>query len=147
MANQKEMRKIFNKTDGVGKVLGGLSLGYSIYDNMKEGNGVIKSVAKGVFDFALFDIASGFLGIPTMMALQFAPMLADSGVALSKLGREKAKHNMSALSKGNVGGYFNDNEYAATMRQRQLQTMGGNLAQTRQLFGNEARRRATNINY
>ena len=147
MSKQKEMRKIFNKQDTFSKVFSAGFLGLSIYSGIKEGNGVIKSTVKGLGEFALQEAITGLIGGPASMALAFAPMIADGMTAMSKVGREKAQHNMLALSTGRIGGKINDNEYAATMRQRQIQSMGGNLAQTRQLFGSEARRRSININY
>ena len=40
MSSEKEMRKIFNKTDTLTKGLSGLFLGMGIQDRMKEGKGV-----------------------------------------------------------------------------------------------------------
>ena len=146
--SQKEMRKIFNKTDTLGKVFGGVGFAVDVYGGIHDGKGVVKSVAKSAVSFAVNDILTGAIGIPAMMAIQFAPMAVDMASATAKMGREKAKHNMTALAKGNVGGgMFQDNEYGATMRQRQLQAMGGDTGQIRNAFGNEARRRATNTNY
>ena len=147
MGKQKEMRKIFNKQDTFSKVLSTGFLGFNIYSGIKEGNGVIKSTVKGLGEFALQEAITGLIGVPASMALAFAPMVVDGMTAMTKVGREKAQHNMSALSTGSIGGRVNNNEYAATMRQRQIQNMGGNLAQTRQLFGSEARRRSVNIKY
>ena len=147
MSKQKEMRKIFNKQDTFSKVFSAGFLGLSIYSGIKEGDGIIKSTAKGIGTLVLQEAITGLIGVPASMALAFAPMVADGISAMGKTGREKAQHNMMALSTGNIGGRVNNNEYTATMRQRQIQNMGGNLAQTRQLFGSEARRRSVNINY
>lgn len=146
--SEKQMRKIFNKTDTFGKAAGAFGVAMDVYSGVHDGKGFVKSVASAGVSFVMNDILTSVIGMPAMMAIQFAPMIADAAGAVGKMGREKAKHNMTALSSGNVGGgYFQDNEYGATMRQRQLQAMGGDTGQIRSAFGNEARRRATNTNY
>ena len=147
MADQKEMRKIFNSPNTIGKIGAGIGAAMEIGGRLHDGKGVVSAVAGGLASFAVQDIITGIIGGPAMMALQMAPLIVEGAGAMASMGREKAKHNMSAISGGNVGGYFNDNNYSATMRQRQLQAMGGDTAQTRQLFGNEARRRAMNVSY
>ena len=146
--SQKEMRKIFNNIGWSGGIMSAFGVGLDIYSGVHDGQGIVKSVAKAGVNFVINDLITGAIGVPAMMAIQFAPMIVDAAEAVGKMGREKAKHNMTALSSGNVGGgYFKDNEYGATMRQKQLQAMGGDTAQIKNAFGNEARRRAMSISY
>ena len=134
---------------GIGTHLfNGATVAFDAYSNIKEGNGIVKSVAKAGIDFAINDAIMGFIGGNAMLgiaALQIGKIGYD---ALMENGREKAintKHNVTGT--GHIGGYFKDNENAATMRQRALQAIGGAQAQTRNAFGSEARRRASTISY
>ena len=137
-----------SKIDVVTHLINGATVASDAYSNIKEGNGIVKSVAKAGIDFAINDAIMGFIGGNAMLgiaALQIGKIGYD---ALMENGREKAiniKHNVTGT--GHIGGYFKDNENAATMRQRALQAIGGAQAQTRNAFGSEARRRASTISY
>lgn len=134
---------------GVGTHLfNGAFVAYDAYSNIKEGNGIVKSVAKAGVNFAINDAITGIVGGPAILGIAAIQIGAMGYEALMDNGREKAqktKHNVTGT--GHVGGYFNDNANAATMRQRSLQAIGGAQAQTRNAFGNEARRRASTISY
>lgn len=137
-----------SKIDVVTHLINGATVASDAYSNIKEGNGIVKSVAKAGVNFAINDAIMGIVGGTAMLgiaALQIGKIGYD---ALMENGREKAintKHNVTGT--GHVGGYFKDNANAATMRQRALQAIGGAQAQTRNAFGSEARRRASTISY
>lgn len=130
---------------------GALNAGFVAIDavsNMSEGNGVVKSIAKAGVDFAINDAVMGFLGGPASIALmgaQIGKMGVDAVLSVGRDKVDKVKQNTNGL--GKVGGAYNDNQYAATMRQRSLQAIGGSQGMTRNAFGNEARKRASSISY
>ena len=125
-------------------IFNGAFVALDAYSSIKEGNGVIKSVAKAGVNFAVNDIITGVIGGPAtlgLVALQVGKMGYDVAMGVGREKAEKTKHNFTGT--GRVGGYFQDNKNAATMRQRSLQAIGGMQAQTRNALGNEARRRAS----
>lgn len=133
---------------GFGGILNGGFVAIDAVANMSEGNGVVKSIAKAGVDFAINDAVMGFLGGPASIALmgaQIGGTAVDAGLAIGRDKVNKTMHNTTGL--GKVGGAYNDNQYAATMRQRSLQAIGGSQGMTRNAFGNEARRRASSISY
>lgn len=133
---------------GIGGVLNGAFVAVDAAMNMSEGQGVIKSIGKAAVDFAITDAVMGFIGGPAsiaLMAAQIGGVALDATLAAGRQKAMKTGRNFSGL--GFTGGDYNDNKYAATMRQRSLQSMGGSQGMTRQTFGNEARRRASTISY
>lgn len=138
---------------GVGKAVGiGLNVGLptiQAYGDIKEGKGVVRSVAKAGVDWAVGDAVMGFLGMGPGLALMAGAGVVAGADAAIKAGQNNAmKSKRSFSGTGNMGaGLGNDSGYAATMRQRQLQQMGGHQGMARQALGSEARRRASNIRY
>lgn len=133
----------------VGNAINGAFVGYDAISNIKEGKGVVKSIAKAGIDFAITDAMFAALGGPAgtaLMVAQFGKMGLDLALASGKQKVENTKNNLTGT--GRVGGYqFNDNEYSATMRQRSLNAIGGSQGITRNALGNEARKRASSISY
>lgn len=133
----------------LGNIINGISVGGDAISNMKEGKGVVKSVAKAGIDYVIQDAVFAALGGPAGLALmgtQFAKIGLDLTLALGKQNVENTKANITGI--GKVGGYkYNDNEYSATMRQRSLDAIGGSQGITRNALGNEARKRASTISY
>lgn len=127
------------------------NVGFTALDvasNMSEGHGVISSVARAGLSFAINDIETAVLGTPIMLglaAIQLGKIGADAAFAVGREKVQKVKHNTTGL--GHVGGYFNDNQYGATMRQRSLTAIGGAQSQMRNALGNEARHRASTVAY
>lgn len=138
---------------GAVKVAGvGLNIGvptYQAYGDMKEGKGVIRSVTKAGVDWAIGDAMMGFLGMGPGLALMVGTGVVAGADAAIKAGQGYARNAKKAFSgTGVMGvGLINDSDYAATMRQRQLQQMGGHQGIARQSLGSEARRRASNVRY
>lgn len=138
---------------GAGKAFGvALNVGVptiSAYGDIKEGKGVVKSVAKAGVDWAIGDAIFGLLGAGPGLAVMAGTVAYAATDAAIKAGQENArnaKHGWSGTGKMGQG-LRNDSEYSATMRQRQLQQMGGHQGLARQALGSEARRRAAGINY
>lgn len=126
----------------------GAFVAFDAYSGIKEGNGVVKSVAKAGVNFAINDIAMGIVGGTAMLgvaAIQIGKIGYDVAMDIGKEKANKTKNNFTGT--GHVGGYFRDNDNAATMRQRSLQAIGGMQSQTRNAMGSEARRRASSISY
>lgn len=136
-----------------GKALGvGLNVGlpaWQAYGDIKDGNGVIKSVAKAGVDWAIGDAVMGMIGMGPGIALMAGTVAVAGADAAIKHGQETARNTKKSISgTGVMGrGLGNDSEFAATMRQRQLQQMGGHQGMARQALGSEARRRAAGIRY
>jgi hypothetical protein len=146
MANQ-----IKSKLPHVG--MGGLmNIGFMAFDTISgvsEGKGVVKSVVDAGVSFALNDAMFGLLGGPATMAVMGAQLLGAGVDYGLKVGRDKAQavqQRTTGFGKVGGGGY-NDNQYSATMRQRAMQSIGGNQGMVRNAFGNEARKRASSISY
>lgn len=118
--------------------------------DVKKGKGIVPSLGKAALDFAVSDVVTGLLGFWPSMALSLGGSFAAAGVKAGiEAGQNKARKVGKLTSPaGQVGGgYFKDNEYAATMRQRSLEAIGGHQQMTRNALGSEARRRAAYINY
>lgn len=138
---------------GAGKVIGpALNYGlpaWGAYSDIKEGKGVVKSIAKAGVDWAVGDAVFGMLGMgPGLVAMGGMLAVGMADAALTS-GREDARNLKKKFTgTGRMGaGLQNDSEFAATMRQRQLQQMGGHQGIARQALGSEARRRAAGIRY
>lgn len=125
----------------------GLS-GIGVAVDISAGKGVVKSVGKGLIDYALYDTIGAIVGGPAMGVYMGAQLLGMAGTAVIENGKEKAKKvSRNAPGYGRVGGGFFDNEQSYTMRQRSLQAMGGHQGLVNNSLGSEARRRAANIRY
>lgn len=140
MANWK--KALSNQSLGIG--ISAITVGTDI----ASGKGVVKSVGAGVYDFTKWEIISGLVGGPAMLAYT-AYQIGDVAVsALIDNGREKTKKlSRNITGSGAVGGGFSDSDFAATMRQRGLEAIGGHQGITNNALGSEARRRASNIRY
>lgn len=136
-----------------GKALGvGLNVGLPViqaYGDIKEGKGVVKSVAKAGVDWAIGDAVMGMIGMGPGLALMASGIAVTAADMAIKSGQETARNTKKSISgTGVMGrGIGNDSEFAATMRQRQLQQMGGHQGIARQALGSEARRRSASIRY
>jgi hypothetical protein len=129
---------------GVGGLINTGFFAYDAISGMSEGKGVVKSVVDAGVSFAINDAMFGLLGGPASFAIMGAELLGIGVDAAMTAGRAKAQGVEQRTSGfGKVGGYnYNDNQYSATMRQRALQSIGGNQGVVRNAFGNEARKRA-----
>lgn len=145
MANQKKLKI---PKPGFGGVINGAFIAVDAGMNIAEGQGVVKSVLKAGVDFAINDAIMGVVGIaPSMafMGVQLAGAGVDAGLAIGREKAQKTRQNFTGI--GKIGGDFNDNRYSATMRQRSMQSIGGNSGMVRNAMGNEARKRASSISY
>ena len=144
--------KVSKIKQGSGISMGGVLLNVAftapgLISDIKSGEGVVKSVAKAGYEWVKADLQMALLGGPATFALmgaQLAKLGIDTGL---QVGREKMQNSKSNMPSGVIGRGFRDNEYAATMRQRSVQAMGGHQQMTRNAFGNEARRRSYMANY
>lgn len=129
----------------------GLNIGLSVVSvaaDIGEGKGVAKSIGSGALEFAKWEIISGLVGGPAMLAYtayQIGSVVADVAIDAGREKTSKIKRNTTGT--GNIGGEFLDNAYTATMRQRGLEAIGGHQGMTYNALGSEARRRASNIRY
>ena len=131
-----------------GHVLNAGCVAFDAIGSMKEGNGVVKSIAKAGVNYVINDAVAGLLGGPVMLglaAVQIGKVGYDMAMDVGRQKADKVKNNVTGT--GHMGGYFADNKNAATMRQRSLQAIGGAQAQTRNALGNEARKRASSVIY
>ena len=144
--------KVSKIKQGSGISMGGVLLNVAftapgLISDIKSGEGVVKSVAKAGYEWVKADLQMALLGGPATFALmgaQLAKLGIDTGL---QVGREKMQNSKKNMPSGVIGRGFQDNEYAATMRQRSIQAMGGHQQMTRNAFGNEARRRSYMANY
>ena len=126
-------------------------IGMDFFSSLKEGNSVSKSALTAGINFVKADLMTGIIGFPQQMALM-AGQLAIAGIKAGiQAGQENAK-TINKITKGNgygrIGtGSFQDNNYAATMRQRAMQEMNAYNQMNRNALGSEARRRSTYVNY
>lgn len=125
-----------------------------IYNSSKEASGenknFISTLGDNIISEAASDIASGLFGREAILVYKTASKVMDGVDKAFAYGREKARHvdKTGAISVGQLGNkLFKTSETAATMRQRQLESMASDVQNARSLFGSEARKRAMNISY
>lgn len=123
--------------------------GIDFYTNIKEGNGIVKSAAKAGYNFALQEAITGVLGVGPAIAINFASLAGTATDAFIQHGRQNAQTMRSKVSgSGRVGsGYVDTSTFTDTMRQRNLEQMGGHQAFARSALGSEGRRRSMMVNY
>lgn len=115
--------------------LNGMSAIGSFKEGREAGHGLIRSTLNAGVDFAFYEMlgAAGGLGLMAMQGakagLQFAHQAGYQNAAIS-----------SKAHRANFGGYYQDNQVAATMRQRGIQAMQQSRLQGYSTLGNEARR-------
>jgi hypothetical protein len=121
---------------GFTTVLGsGASIGFGIYNtvsDIKEGKGVIGSIAKNAIETGVMELMGGTAQLAFM-----GYSIAEAGVKAAFSENAERKAFMSKQYKR--FGEFQDSQNAYTLRQRSLNEMnqsGGNL---RSVFGSEAR--------
>lgn len=125
----------------------GLSAAGAVVD-IASGKGVVKSIGKGLVDYAIWDTVGALVGGPAMAIYAGVQVLGlGAGIAIN-VGKEKAdKIHRVAPGYGKIGSGFTDNQQAFTMRQRGLQAMGGHQGMVNNALGSEARRRSSSIRY
>lgn len=107
----------------------------SFVESRKDGHGVMRSVAKGAFDFAAWSVAP-----EVMTGVMFAGMAKSIGQAAAGVSKNVGQ-NMSKAYGNSLGFYstYNDTQNAYTMRQRGLQAIQRNGMNARNVLGSEAR--------
>ena len=116
--------------------------------DIANGKGVVKSVVKAGTNFAVNDAISGLVGGPAMWAMLGGQLAWEGAKMYGNYARGKGERvGRNITGTGKVGVGFMDTEYAATMRQRGLESIGGHQGLVRNALGSEARRRAYNIRY
>lgn len=125
-----------------------------IYNSAKEASdenkNFISTLGDKIINEAVTDIASGLFGKEAILVYKAASKVMEGVDKTFAYGREKARHveKTGVISVGQLGNkLFKTSETAATMRQRQLQSMASDVQNARSLFGSEARKRAMNISY
>lgn len=107
----------------------------SFVESRKDGHGVVRSAAKGAFDFAAWTVAP-----EVMTGLMFADIAKTMGTAAANVSKNVGQ-NMSKAYGNSLGFYstYNDTQNAYTMRQRGLQAIQRNGMNARNVLGSEAR--------
>lgn len=114
--------------------LNGIGAAGVFKDNREKGHGMIRSAAGAVADFAFYELMGpAALGL---VAIEGAKVGAQF---VHQAGYQNAKIS-SRAHRANFGGYFQDTQVAATMRQRGIQAMQQSQLQGYSTLGNEARR-------
>lgn len=126
-----------------GLLIGGMSaidFGIGTFSNIKEGHGVLPSIAKAGVSTLASDIMYGMLG-PAGQAVLIGGMLANAGANLAiKAGQSNLNDISGALSDPMMKGKTPINsKNAVTMRQRGMAMINQSGEATRSALGSEAR--------
>lgn len=116
-------------------------------DNNKS---FIRTLGDNAANEAISDIAEGIFGGEAIAVFKGAEAVMKGVDKVFQYGREKAQHEVASgvIASGQLGsGTYKTSQIAATMRQRQLQSMNSDIQNNSRAFGSEARRRAMNISY
>lgn len=119
----------------------GLNVGFTGIDaisRIKEGEGVVSSVAKATATAVATDTVFGFLGAPVAFGL-IGTQLATAGIGMVAEEAKDSSRRANRGLNGRVGGGFYDSQNAYTMRQRSLQKMNTMDDRVRSTLGSEAR--------
>ncbi len=121
----------------------------SAKESLDDDKSFIKTLGDNAANKAISDIAAGLFGGEAVAVFEGAEAVMKGVDKVFQYGREKAQHEAlaGAVASGSLGNkLFKTSEIAATMRQRQLQSMNSDMQNSR-TFGSEARKRAMNIAY
>ena len=126
-----------------GKIISGLAaidFGVSAYSNIKEGHGVLPSLAKAGVSTIASDVMFGMLG-PAGQALVLGGTLAVGAANIGiKIGQSNVKDLDKAISSPMMIGKTPINSKSAvTMRQRGMAIINESGEATRSVLGSEAR--------
>lgn len=122
---------------GVGSAFALLDVGMNYMEDVRENpeRSTAARIARAVGQWALWEI-------PITRPFMWAGVLDDVGMALgmaaTQLYHQGVKNRKTAYM-GNFGGYFEDNDIRATMRQRGLAAIQQARLNARSILGNEAR--------
>ena len=126
-----------------GKIVGGLAaldFGVNAISSIKEGHGVLPSLAKAGVSTIASDMMFGMLG-PAGQALLLTGTLATAGVNFGiKIGQSNAKDLGGAISgSGLLAKAPINSQSAVTMRRRGMAIINESGEATRSVLGSEAR--------
>lgn len=121
-----------------GLAINGIMAGVDAVGRIKNGEGVVSSVAKAGINAVIADTVAGLMG-PVAMGVMMGGSIAVAG---AQMAIENGRENIDRMGAAYGGAKYNkvvNSEAAATMRQRGMAMINQNGEATRSVLGSEAR--------